>query len=136
MAVRRRQVCWVDRSDRTHVYLDVAEPLTLYGDLLAVGSCVLIALLFAVCIAREHRESLIHALHAADNPFDMDGGPRHPTVVDRASYDYTYGAPAGASVPADGGGAPSRPGCAAPVAAAWPQRSHEAGAKEAAACLW
>ena len=35
------------------MYLDVAEPLYLYGDLLAVLSCVLVAVTFAVCIARE-----------------------------------------------------------------------------------
>ena len=96
-------------------------------------------MLFAVCIAREHRahaRELIRALHAADNPFDMDGGPRHPGIVDHLSYDYGAKARAdGGSRPSAGGGsAPGWPRGAAPAAASWPQHSHEAGAK--AACLW
>ena len=55
--------CWVERSDPLHVYLDVSEPLYLYGDVFAVLICVGIALIFAVCFARVHRENIIQAVH-------------------------------------------------------------------------
>jgi len=76
------QACWVDRADRTKVFLDVEQPLYFYGDLLAVVACVGIALTFAVCIAREHRESVtsraIALAQTARNPFDAGVGPPLP----------------------------------------------------------
>lgn len=73
--------CWVERTDHTHVYLDVAEPLKVYGDLLAVLVLVAVALIFAVCIAREHRSSVIEWIHRVRNPFDAGVGPAEPGVV-------------------------------------------------------
>jgi hypothetical protein len=60
------------------------------GDLVAVAVCVVIAVTFAVCIAREHRESVIRWIHRAPNPLDADVGPPEPHVVDGSSS-YGYG---------------------------------------------
>lgn len=76
--------CWVERKDHTHVYLDVAEPLYFYSDLLAVAACFGVALTFAICIAREHREMVVTWMHRARNPFDAGVGPSEPDVVDGA----------------------------------------------------
>lgn len=65
------QECWVDRADRSMVYLDVQQPLYFYGDLFAVAACMVIALTFAICIARQHQESVISVMHSMRNPFDF-----------------------------------------------------------------
>ena len=46
--------CFVHARDESQVYLDVAEPLTFYLDLLAIVACVVLAATFATCIWQQH----------------------------------------------------------------------------------
>ena len=57
--------CFVDRSDRTLVYLDVHEPLSFYLDLVLIGIMLAIALSFTVCLVVQHRKPLARLLQAA-----------------------------------------------------------------------
>lgn len=53
--------CWVDRSDRSLVFLDVQEPFSFYFDIFLIGFMLTIALAFAVCIVAQHRQALARA---------------------------------------------------------------------------
>ena len=61
----------------------------MYGDLVAVGACVMIAFVFAVCIAREHRDYLMQVFHAVPNTFDVQSNSvdrlRYSSCCDRVS---------------------------------------------------
>lgn len=46
----RRVDCWVHSADRSMVYLDVTEPISLWIDTLAIGACVAVALFFGICL--------------------------------------------------------------------------------------
>jgi len=69
--------CWVARTDQRSIFLDVSEPLSLYGDVFAVLLCMGISLTFAVCFARVHRESILEAVHKM-----RGAGPADPAIID------------------------------------------------------
>ena len=69
--------CWVARTDQRSVFLDVSEPLSLYGDVFAVLLCMCISLTFAVCFARVHRESILEAVHKMRGTVPAD-----PAIID------------------------------------------------------
>ena len=69
--------CWVARTDQRSVFLDVSEPLSLYGDVFAVLLCMGISLTFAVCFARVHRESILEAVHKMRGTVPAD-----PAIID------------------------------------------------------
>ena len=75
-----RPQCFADRSDRHLVYLDVAEPLSFYLDLMLIGIMVVIALSFAACIASQHWVALTRGLRSLKNsvfpPKASGGSPR------------------------------------------------------------
>jgi len=50
--------CWVDRDERSEVYLDVAKPLYFYTDEVAVVVFAVIGLTFACFIAFQHRQAI------------------------------------------------------------------------------
>ena len=69
--------CRVARTDQRSVFLDVSEPLSLYGDVFAVLLCMGISLTFAVCFARVHRESILEAVHKMRGTVPAD-----PAIID------------------------------------------------------
>lgn len=56
--------CFVDAHDRSLVYLDIAEPLSFYFDLVLIGIMLAIALSFAACLVMQHRATLARIFSA------------------------------------------------------------------------
>ena len=53
------QPCFVDRSNRNHVYLNIEDPGVLYFDLLLIFVCFSIAASIAACLASQHKSLLL-----------------------------------------------------------------------------
>ena len=52
------QPCFVDRTDRRHVYLNIEDPSGLYLDIITICACFGIAIGFTFCILTQHKGTL------------------------------------------------------------------------------
>ena len=52
------QPCFVDRTDRRHVYLNIEDPGGLYLDIITICACFGIAIGFTFCILTQHKSTL------------------------------------------------------------------------------
>ena len=67
------QDCYVDRNDKSKVYLDIDEPLGFYLDWLLIFIMLTIALTFAVCIVTQHWNAISRGLNTMRNSMGSGG---------------------------------------------------------------